>query len=135
MNKWFASIVAALLFIGAVAYAGNVPIFTGPAGTNPSQSPSIIPDLNSLTQQLNLAISPGFTPGGLTVGGGNVGIFSGGGFQLGVATLASSGLTTGTFVPGQGGSSQTNTLVSQTVKFFITFMASNGVQSYIPVWQ
>lgn len=120
MVKWFGGLLVAFLLLGSVpAFAGSVPAFTGPAGTNPSQAPASLPDLNTLINNLNLAIAPGFTPQGT-----NFGIFTGGGMQIGVG--AGSTLTI-TVAPAS--------VTSLQIKGFIQFMASNGLLSFIPFWQ
>ncbi len=111
-----------LAVLGA-AYAGSVNPFTGPSGTNPIQGiPGTLPDFNTAVNSLNAAISNG------AGGGAQVGIFTGATFQLGSVTSVGS-LTLGLKQPTP------STLGSTTVKFFLTFVDSQGVLSYIPVWQ
>lgn len=115
-------VLVGLAIIG-VAYAGSVTPFTALNGTNPVVGiPATQPDFNTVINSLNLAIGNG---AGL---GTNVGVFSGGGFQIASITSVGS-LTLGLKSPNP------STLGSTTVKFFLTFIDSLGVQSYIPVWQ
>lgn len=59
--------VAALLFCVALpAFAASIPLYTGPAGTNPIGNPAILGDINSLVNSINnntvLTGSQPFTP-------------------------------------------------------------------------
>ncbi len=55
--------MAAALFLVAQAYALSVPIFTGVQGTNPTVGtvPGVIPDLNTLINNLNAAVQKWLT--------------------------------------------------------------------------
>lgn len=119
--------IAALLAVSGIslAYAGSVSTMTGPTGTNPALAPQGLPDYNTIINGLNAAISNGAALGTQT------GVFTGATFQL-TATSKTGSMTLGTIQPGASGLS---TLGSLTVKFFINFVDSLGVQSYIPVWQ
>lgn len=124
MKKFLAytiALVVGVLF-SAAAYAGQVPGFTGPAGSNPYDPSNIAGVFNQIIQSYDLAIGNGAALGT------HVGLFSEGGFQYGGVTSTGS-LTLGSVFPSP------STLASTTVKFFITFFDSKGVQSFIPVWQ
>lgn len=124
MKKFLAftmALVVGALF-SATVFAGQVPSFTGPAGTNPYDPSNIAGVFNQIIQQYDLAIGNGAQLGT------HVGLFSEGGFQWGGVTSVGS-LTIGLVQPSP------STLASTTVKFFLTFFDSKGVQSYVPVWQ
>lgn len=124
MKKFIA--LAFALVVGAfvsVAHAGQVPSFTGPAGSNPYDPSNIAGVFNQIISQYDLAISNGAQLGA------HVGLFSEGGFQLAGVTSVGS-LTLGLVAP--------NTpfgLNSNTVKFWLTFFDSQNNRSFIPVWQ
>ena len=124
MKKTYAFLAAVVvgILVATASIAGSVTPFTGPAGTNPIKFPAAESDLNNLINALNAAISNG------QIAGTQVGIFTGSGFQIQGLTSTGS-LTLGTTFPNP------STLGSTTVKFFLTFFASNGTLSYIPVWQ
>lgn len=128
MMKLAALAVVALLAAGS-AFAGSVPLFGGPAQTNPINNPADQADINAMINAMNGSIGPGMTTGTLT----GVGIFTsgslGGTFQSqGLLQTTARSLTTGLLNPaGVGGAA--------TMKFFLTFVDSQGIQSFIPVWQ
>ena len=127
MKKLFQGIATLVvgLLVSATVYAAQVQTYTGPAGANPYDPSNIAGVFNQLIQNYDAAIGNGSQLGT------HVGLFSEGGFQLG-ATSKTGSMTLGTTQPGATG---TNTLGSLTVKFYINFVDSLGVQSYIPVWQ
>lgn len=118
----------ALLALTGAAFAGSVPIFTGPAGTNPINQPAVQGDLNSTIQQLNVAIGPGLTTGSISA------IFTSGSingtFQSQGLLQGSGALTTGTNCIRSSASGTCGTF-----SFFLTFVDSQGIQSFIPVYK
>lgn len=64
MRSFFAAIL--LIFVGTSAYSAQIPLYTGPAGTNPNATPAIQGDLNALINSINtntvLTGSQPFTP-------------------------------------------------------------------------
>lgn len=125
MKKFLAYAISGVvgLLISAAVYAAPVATFTGPTGTNPIDPPNILGGMNTMLNNLNGAISNGAALGT------SVGIFSNGGFQIQSLASTSTNMTIGARLPNGG------LLVSNTAKFFLTFFDSQGVQSYIPVWQ
>lgn len=124
MKKLFSGIAALVvgLLISAAVQAGQVPAYTGPAGANPYDPSNIAGVINQMLTNFDLAIGNGAQLGT------HVGLFSEGGFQWGgVASVGS--LSLGTQFPSP------STLGSTTVKFWLTFFDSKGVQSFMPVWQ
>jgi len=129
MMKTFAALaVAALLALAGTAFAGSVPIFTGPAGTNPINQPAVQADVNSLINQLNVAIGPGLTTGSISA------IFTSGSingtFQSQALLQSGNSLTTGTNCIRSSASGGCGTF-----SFFLTFVDSQGNQSFIPVYK
>lgn len=110
-----AGILAGAVALG-VAFAGSLTLFTGPTGTNPANNAADQADMNAIVNAINSAISPS-------------GIFTGGAtFQSASVTFSpAKSLTTGTLGPYQAG--------NVTAKGFITFVDSQGIQSFIPYWQ
>lgn len=129
MKKLAAFAVATAFVLAAVsAFAGSVPIFGGPAQTNPINNPADQADVNSLIQQLNVAIGPGLTTGSVSA------IFTSGSIN---GTFQSQGL----LQTGQSLSTGTNCIRSSqtggcgSFSFFLTFVDSQGNQSFIPVFK
>lgn len=127
MKKLFAGIatlaVGAVVALGlGIAQAGQLPLGTSPAGTNPIDPPNILGAVNQTLTGVNLAIGNGAALGQ------HVGLFSEGGFQIAGVTSVGA-LSLGLNFPSP------STLGSTTVKFWLTFFDSQGKQSYIPVWQ
>ena len=55
--------LVATIFVAATATdAANIPSFTGPSGTNPSNIPANVPDLNSLVNSINSSGPTGINP-------------------------------------------------------------------------
>lgn len=123
-------IALGMIVAASAAFAGSVPLATGPGGTNPVDPPNMVGGLNTTITNLNAAISPGSSATGANMT--NTGIFTGSSFQLAAITSTGS-MTLGTVRPGPNGIAAS--LGSLTTKFFITFTDSLGNQAYIPVWE
>lgn len=132
-----AVVTLSLLGLAGSAFAGALPIYGGPAQTNPIANPATQPDINALVNAVNGMIGPGMTGGvsGTNLTPGSVGgLFTGGSvtgtFQSQGLLQTGTSLTTGTncIRSSAGGN-------CGTFKWFLTFVDSQGIQSFIPVFQ
>lgn len=128
----------ALALTTSLANAGALTTYTGPSGTNPVANAITQPDINALVNAINGMIGPG-----LTSGANSTGVTPGS-----VGGLFTSGSLTGTF-QSQGLLQATNNILTTgiecirsttsggcgTFSFFLTFVDSQGNQSFIPVYK